>query len=130
LLEDKNDIKEVLTKFHDGPLGGHQGVSKTYARIRRQYKWPGMSNDIRSFMKGCGKCQKNKSSKIDKMPMVITDTPSRPFEKVYMDIVGPLPISSSGGRYILTFQDNFSKFMACTAIPDAEAVTVAKHFFS
>ena len=28
------------------------------------------------------------------MPMVITDTPQKPFDKVHMDIVGPLPESN------------------------------------
>ena len=64
------------------------------------------------------------------MPMVITDTPLKPFDKVHMDIVGILPTTTSGNKYILTFQDDFSKFMTCAAIPDAEASTVAKVFFN
>ena len=63
------------------------------------------------------------------MPMVLTDTPCRPFEKVYVDMVGPLPVSSSGNTLILTFQDDFSKYMTCAAMPDGEASTVARVFF-
>ena len=46
-----------------------------------------------------------------------------------MDIVGILPETTSVNKYILTFQDDLSKFMTCVAIPDAEAGTVAKYFF-
>ena len=62
--------------------------------------------------------------------MVLTDTPHRPFDKTYMDMVGPLPITAQGNRYILTFMDDFSKYLVCVAIPDAEASTIARVFFN
>jgi len=37
--------------------------------------------------------------------MVVTTTAYRPFEKIFMDIVGPLPKSHSGNSFILTLQD-------------------------
>jgi len=124
------DIKRILKNFHDSPLGGHQGAVKTYFRIRRQFKWTGMQRQIKDYVNACHLCQKNKSSKGSKMPMVITDTPHRPFDKVYMDIVGPLVQSARENKFILTFQDDFSKYLICTAIPDAEATTVARAFFN
>ena len=45
-----------------------------------------------------------------KNPMVITDTPTTAFEKTLMDIVGPLPETKSGILYILTLQDNLTKY--------------------
>lgn len=38
--------------------------------------------------------------------MLITDTPYSAFEKVSIDIVGPLPKTSKGHSYILTIQDH------------------------
>ena len=37
-----------------------------------------------------------------KAPMEITSTANHPFDKCYLDIVGPLPPSTTGHRYILT----------------------------
>lgn len=63
--------------------------------------------------------------------MVSTDTPSKPFKKVYMDMVGPhLHTTTTGNQYILTFQDDLSKFFLCAPIPDAEAGTVAMGFYN
>ena len=45
-----------------------------------------------------------------------------------MDILRILSNTTSGNKYILTFQDDLSKFMTCVAIPGAEANTVAKIF--
>ncbi|GBP00089.1 Retrovirus-related Pol polyprotein from transposon 297 [Eumeta japonica] len=89
VLTKREDIQEVLRSFHDSPLGGHQGVMKTYMRIRNQYKWKGMQRQIKDYIRKCPKCQKNKSGLLNKEPMVITDTADRPFDKVYMDMVGP-----------------------------------------
>lgn len=63
------------------------------------------------------------------MPMVVSKPPYRPFDKVYMDIVGSLPVSVNGNKYILTFQDDLTRFFDCYAMPDAEANTVARIFY-
>jgi len=60
--------------------------------------------------------------------MVITTTASKPFEKVFMDIVGTLPQSYSGNSYILTMLDDFSKFAWASPMKDHEANTVSQHF--
>lgn len=124
-----SEIKEILNTFHCNPLGGHQGVAKTYYRIKKQYRWPNMLKDVAEYIKKCPKCQKNKHSPEGRSPMVLTDTAHKPFDKVYLDIVGPLPVTHSGNKYILTFEDDLTRFMDCYAIPDCEAGTVAKTFY-
>jgi len=47
--------------------------------------------------------------------MVIIDTPGSSFDKVAMNIVGPLPKTGRGNEYILTLQDQLTKF--CMGIP-------------
>ena len=42
--------------------------------------------------------------------MVITNTAITAFGKISMDIVGPLPETKSVNLYILTIQDNFTKY--------------------
>lgn len=48
-----------------------------------------------------------------------------PFERVAIDVLGPLPRSDLGNRYILAFMDYFTKWPECFAIPDQTAETVA-----
>jgi len=60
--------------------------------------------------------------------MVITTSASKPFEKVFMDIVGPLNESHRGNSYILTLINNFSKFTWAFAMNDHEANTIAQHY--
>ena len=60
--------------------------------------------------------------------MLITDTPKRPFDRIQMDILGPLPITMNGNRCLLTIQDNFSKYAEAIPLPCTDALTVGIAF--
>ena len=67
-------------------------MTKLYDHIREHFYWPGMGREIAEFVRSCFTCQRNKiHSARTRQPMRITDTPKHAFEKVQMDIVGPLP---------------------------------------
>ena len=123
-----DQIKTILQENHCGPIGGHQGVNRTFKRIKQRYQWPKMYRDIKKFIRNCETCQKTKISKKTKAPMVITTTSSYPFEKIFLDIVGPLNQTESFNKYLLTCQDDLSKFSVAIPIPNQEANTVAKAF--
>ena len=119
---------EIIRECHDSTVGGHKGETKTYARIRERYYWNGMRDEVRKYVHSCESCQRKKLVRIKtKFPMQITDTSSRTFEKVQMDLVGPLPTTESGNVYMLTWQDCLSKYSG--AIPlkiiDASHIAVA-----
>jgi hypothetical protein len=40
---------------------GHLGRALTYKAVARDYFWPGMSNDIRKFIRNCNVCGRVKS---------------------------------------------------------------------
>lgn len=82
--------------------------------------------EFSEFVRSCPTCQRNKihSAKV-KQPMCITDTPKRAFEKVQMDIVGPLPPTKKGNKYLLTLQDNLTKYSDAIPLTNMEATTVA-----
>ncbi|KAJ8881711.1 hypothetical protein PR048_018197, partial [Dryococelus australis] len=63
-----------------------------------------------------------------KVPMEITTTASKPFEKTALDIVGPLTVTDENNICILTFQDELTKFVFAIPLPNQEAETVAKAF--
>ena len=62
--------------------------------------------------------------------MEITSTANHLFDKCYLDIVGPLPPLAKGNGYILTFQDDLSKYVVATPITQQNAETVARAFVS
>ena len=98
--EEKN---QILYEYHDAPTGGHQGIERTIKRIRLNHNWPGLTKDVERYIAKCKSCQKNKLSRRIKAPLVITDTPSKPFEKCALDILRPLTVTNNGNKYLLTF---------------------------
>lgn len=123
------EIFDILKEYHSAPHSGHFGFHKTYQKIKKDYYWPTMKNDIGEYIRTCSSCQRNKLiRKKHKEPMEITDTSQQTFQKVALDVVGPLTLTDSGNKYILTLQDNLTKFSQAYPIQNQEAETIAKVF--
>lgn len=50
------------------------------------------------------------------------------FEKMSMDIVGPLPVTKAGNESILTIQDSLTKYSLDISLPNQQASTIADAF--
>jgi hypothetical protein len=68
------------------------------------------------------------NSKETILPLQITDTPEVVWQNCSLDIIGPLTQTSEGNKYLLTFQDELSKYTVAVSIPQQDAMTVAKVF--
>ena len=58
--------------------------------------------------------------------MEITTTAKHPFERCALDIVGPMTETVSENKYILTCQDDLSKFLIAIPITQQDAEMVAR----
>ena len=96
---------------------GHLGMGKTLELMQRRYYWPGMTRDVKSYIKGCKECQQNKA--VHHKPYGIArpvEVPSRRWDCVSMDFIMDLPRTLSGNNAILVCVDTFSKrshFIPC-----------------
>ena len=121
-----DDGNKIIEECHSSITGGHFGISKTYARLRERFYWEGAKEDVQEFIKTCENCQKTKLVRQKgKEPMRITDTPRKAFDKIQIDIVGPLPVTEGGDKYILTIQDCLTKYSDAIPLQSIDSVTVA-----
>ena len=113
----------ILIEHHEN--AGHAGYIRTINRIRERFFWPSMVKDVSRHLKNCQVCKTVKSGKGHKAPLkplVVT----RPLEIVSMDVVGPLPVSDLGNKYIITMMDLFSRWPAAYPVNDMSAETVIR----
>jgi hypothetical protein len=120
---------KIISEMHNCPVGGHQGIQRTIERIKLYISWSGLEDDVTQYIKTCKTCQLNKEtrSKI-KLPLTVTDTQATPWDKLYLDVVGPLPLTGRNMKYILTCQDNLSKYLMATPLENQTADVVAEAF--
>lgn len=127
-ITDDKMKKIILNDFHLLPTSGHAGMQRMTKNIKKYYFWKGMTNDINKFVKCCDKCQKQKHSKKIKEPMVITTTADTAFEKVFLDVVGPIEADINNFSYILTLQCELTKYVEAYPLKNKETATIAKAF--
>lgn len=127
-INNEDDKRVILNDFHLLPTSGHAGIRRMSSNIKKFYYWPSMDRDINQFVSKCEQCQKQKHSIKTKQPMEITTTSSYALEKIYLDIVGPLPKDDTGHCYALTLQCELSKFVEAYPLHSKDAVSVAKAF--
>lgn len=121
-----SERRNVLYFCHDFKGAGHLGYKKTLEKVKSKYFWPGCRKDVRGYVMGCNQCSKRKNpNKSKRAPMGIVET-GVPMERIATDILGELPRTNAGNRYILVVSDYFTKWTESFAMPNMEAQTVAK----
>ena len=79
----------------------------------------------------CDRCQRN-NKKLQKAAGGLHPIPVQPklCHEVGMDLIGPMPETPRGNKYIITLTDYFSKWAEAAALPDKTAEGVARFIYS
>ncbi|KAG8172551.1 hypothetical protein JTE90_012579 [Oedothorax gibbosus] len=117
----RNDLKAFC---HEG-TSGHLGVTKTKDIFSRHFFWPQCYKEIEDYVRSCDRCQRvGKPFDKKKAPMKIVPVIQEVFSKINVDACGPLPVTPSGKRYLLTAMCLSSKYPDAVPVEDITSVTV------
>lgn len=117
---------DICAAFHTDPQSAHAGVLKTYNRLRQRFYWRGMYAFVCKYIRACTACQRRKTpaqrpaGTLQPLPC-----PARPFDRVGIDLYGPLPSTTSGNRWIIVGVDHLTRYAETAALPTATARDVA-----
>ncbi|KRY44717.1 Retrovirus-related Pol polyprotein from transposon [Trichinella britovi] len=118
----RRNIPEVLRAVHNHPTGGHLGVAKTLGRVRQRFYWPQQREEVEDRCRACQTCAARAApTKRLQAPMQIHPV-GQPFQRVGMDLVGPLEETRRGNQLHL---GGVPLLFNAFPLPDAEADTVA-----
>ncbi|XP_072036114.1 uncharacterized protein [Amphiura filiformis] len=122
-------VDTVLNNCHDHVLAAHFGFQRTYSKIRQRYFWKGMYRDVDNWVRSCISCSQRKTHRHKVIaPMQIMKVPGA-FQRVSVDILGPLPITTSGNRYVLCFTDHCTRWPILVPLKVTNASTIARAFY-
>ncbi|WRX10057.1 Integrase [Theobroma cacao] len=117
---------KALQEAHSGICGAHQSGAKLHFQIKRMgYYWPTMVKDSMDYAKRCQACQFHANFIHHPSKPLHPTVTSWPFDAWGLDLVGPLPKSSTGHLYILAATNNFSKWVEAASYREVKKKTVA-----
>ena len=120
LIVPKEFRLKILSLCHEG-IAVHLGATKIKDKILRYFFWPNVIKETEEFVRTCDPCQRiGKAKDKQKAPLKLVPIIREVFSRLNVDVVGPLPITEKGHRYILTAMCLASKY------PEAVPVTVTK----
>ena len=118
--------QEVLFHMHDDLLSGHLGTKKTCEKILQNFYWFGVRDDVYTYVQSCDTCTSIKGS-VRKPKAPLGEMPTgAPLDRLSTDVLGPLPESHQGNKYVLVVTDHFTRWVEIFAIPDQTATTCAE----
>ena len=121
-------VPTVLIYYHELPFTAHQGVSRTVEFIRRKYWWETLRNDVTDFIKRRDACAKRKTGHRVTAPLGDALVAREFLDVVSLDVVGPLPVTERGNKFLLTFVDHFTRFREAIPIAKQDTNTTAREF--
>ena len=112
----------VMFCYHYGRIGCHQGVQRTYNKLKKIFWWNNMLKDIEAFIGRCLTClrRRDRTSTITKRGTLLT---TDIFGLVAIDIVGPYDYKQHH-YHLLTIIDHFSRYPQVVILKDLSSDTV------
>ena len=120
-------LRKSVDSMHNSVFSGHLGTKKTLNKILQNHYWFNCRDDVAVWIKQCDVCVRNKLCKVSPKAAIGDMRTGAPMDRLGIDIMGPLPLSNKGNKYIKVITDAFTKWVEIRAVPDQTAVTWAEH---
>jgi len=119
--------KKVLKVHHEGY--SHLGINRLAETIRLRYFWTKMDDDIKEHVNNCIPCKLRKTYQSrPKVPIMKYNVANKPLDRVHIDLIGALPRSINGNRWILVIKDYLTKYVWLVPLRNKSATEVAEAF--
>ncbi len=122
-------MEMVLNLVHSHPLAGHLGAGNTIQRIRDRFHWPRLEAEVKRFCQACPDCQKTSPKPPPPTPLIPLPIIEVPFERIGMDLVGPLLKSARGHEHILVVVDYATRYPEAIPLRKSTAKNIAHELF-
>lgn len=129
-IETKREIsesqkEEMIVHAHD--LAGLSGKEVTLAHVKSYTQWEKMKQDVSDIIDKCEVCKNHE--KLKQNFTKYCSTISGPFEKIGIDVIGPLPKGEGKMTYIVAATDYATRWAEAKAIKTKSAEEIGRFIF-
>ncbi|POM66393.1 Reverse transcriptase [Phytophthora palmivora] len=119
---------DLMHHYHSSLEGCHQGIGRTYYKIRAHFHWRGLYQSVQRYVGQCIDCETGKGR-----PTIHGESPGNlqatyPFQIIGMDHLPSLPRSHKGNTELLIWIDLFTGYVIAKASASRTAQTVAENY--
>jgi RNase H-like domain found in reverse transcriptase/Integrase zinc binding domain len=125
-----DDVKRtILHTYHDSITAGYPGIWKMYASLLRSYWWPTLRTDVEEYIRGCIKCQANKTImrwNVPPLDPIIPEGEPTPFAHITVDFITKLPLLDGHDTIMMITNQGCTKaviLLPCSEESGSEDVT-------
>jgi hypothetical protein len=129
IVPENNKLKwGVISLFHDSTTAGHPSTTRTKLAIEKDFWWPTLLQDIKTYVQGCATCQSTKPRTNHPKPPYHPIPPKHSqtlFGTIMLDFITKLPTSEENDMILTITNHDCSKatlFFACKETITAEEV--------
>jgi transposase InsO family protein len=119
---------KVLYLEHYPTAVAHPGAHRMFRTMMRSFYWPHMAEDVFETVRKCDACARNRISERRHTNFLQLFPAKGPLESVAMDILGPLPRTKHGNRFLLVIADRYTKVTRTVPLRTVTAISVARSF--
>ena len=94
---------EILKDLHEGITGGHLGQKKTVKMLKERFY-----NNVQDWCQTRATCARRNSPPTSHRAPLQTIVAGYPTQVMAIDLLGPLPESENGNRYVIVVGDYYS----------------------
>ncbi len=100
---------------HCNPMAGHLGMAATLTCLMTRFFWPGIHKNVRRWCT-CHECQLVNPPASPKALLRPLPLMQVPFERIGMDLIGPLERSTQGYCFALVLVDYVTRYPEAMAL--------------
>jgi len=119
--------QQVFDLYHGhAQSGGHYGYDRMLHTVRTRFFWLSMCQDLRNMCQACPACSQRNRGAGGTLHRTVQERPIEPFDRMVVDVLGPLRPTKLGNRYLLIFLDVASRWVIPVPTPTYDAEATAR----
>ena len=121
-------VNKILGSYNHESFSAHQGARNTFRKLKNPFFWDNLKGPLEFIITSLAKFIKGGGARWCSIPLQHMTPIANEFEWISMDIIGLLPVSCTGMKYLLVDIYHLTRIVVVVPLENQKAEMVAKVF--